>query len=92
MEFTHLFSRTRSILHTRLLGSCSLFLQYASSVPPNDGFMVKKLREVGCIIHAKVNLHERVGGGVSRATDPAILKLTRDGIVPFALTFDTVVF
>jgi amidase len=41
-----------------------------------DAFMVKKLREAGAIMLAKVNLHEFSGNGgsVSGATDPAIIK------------------
>jgi len=41
-----------------------------------DAFMVKKLREAGAIMLAKVNLHEFAGSGgsVSGATDPAIIK------------------
>src|SRR6516225_5549487 len=41
-----------------------------------DAFMVKKLREAGAIMLAKVNLSEFVGSGgsVSGATDPAIIK------------------
>lgn len=51
------------------------------SLPPNDAFVVKKLRDAGAIILAKVNLSEWAGGGgsVSGATDPAILKA---GAVP----------
>jgi len=49
------------------------------SIPPDDGYMVKKLREAGVIILAKVNLHEWAGGGgsVSGAKDPEVLKLGR---------------
>jgi amidase len=51
------------------------------SIPPDDAFVVKKLRDAGAIILAKVNLSEWAGGGgsVSGATDPAILKA---GAVP----------
>ncbi len=51
------------------------------SVPPDDAFVVKKLRAAGAIILAKVNLSEWAGGGgsVSGATDPAVLKA---GAVP----------
>lgn len=51
------------------------------SIPPADAYVVKKLREAGAIIIAKVNLHEFAGGGgsVGGATDPAILKA---GAVP----------
>jgi amidase len=109
----------------------------AGSIPPDDAFVVKKLRDAGAIILAKMNLSEFAGGGsVSGATDPAVLKagtvpngsssmggqtlnphnltrgpagsirgpssvngivglkpthglLSRDGIVPLALSFDT---
>lgn len=51
------------------------------SIPPDDAYTVKKLRDAGAIILAKLNLHEWAGGGgsVSGATDPAILKA---GAVP----------
>lgn len=51
------------------------------SIPPDDAFVVKKLREAGAIILAKVNLSEFAGGGgsVSGATDPEVLKA---GTVP----------
>jgi amidase len=51
------------------------------SLPPDDAFVVKKLRDAGAIILAKVNLSEWAGGGgsVSGAKDPAILKA---GAVP----------
>lgn len=51
------------------------------SIPPDDAFTVKKLRDAGAIILAKLNLHEWAGGGgsVSGATDPEILKA---GAVP----------
>ena len=50
-------------------------------IPPNDAFVVKKLRDAGAIVLAKLNLHEWAGGGgsVSGATDPAVLKA---GAVP----------
>lgn len=53
----------------------------AGSVPPDDAFVVKKLRAAGAIIIAKVNLSEWAGGGgsVSGAKDPEIL---RNGRVP----------
>src|SRR4051812_40491813 len=46
------------------------------SLPPDDAFVVKKLRDAGVIILAKANLSEWAGGGgsVSGATDPAVLK------------------
>jgi len=51
------------------------------SIPPDDAFTVKKLRDAGAIILAKLNLHVWAGGGgsVSGATDPEILKA---GAVP----------
>lgn len=51
------------------------------SIPSSDAFVVKKLRDAGAIILAKVNLSEFAGGGgsVSGATDPEILK---KGAVP----------
>ncbi len=49
------------------------------SIPPDDAFVVKKLRAAGAIILAKVNLSEWAGGGgsVSGATDPEIIKKGR---------------
>jgi len=51
----------------------------AGSIPPDDAYVVKKLRDAGAIILAKVNLHEFAGGGgsVSGAKDPAVLKAGR---------------
>ncbi|MFL6551041.1 MAG: amidase family protein, partial [Povalibacter sp.] len=51
------------------------------SIPPDDAFVVKKLREAGVVILAKVNLSEFAGSGgsVSGATDPEVLK---KGAVP----------
>ena len=51
------------------------------SIPPDNAYVVKKLRDAGAIILAKVNLSEWAGGGgsVSGATDPAVLKA---GAVP----------
>jgi amidase len=45
-------------------------------MPKQDAFMVKKLREAGAIMLAKVNLSEFAGSGgsVSGATDPSIIK------------------
>jgi amidase len=53
----------------------------AGSVPPADAFVVKKLRDAGAIILAKVNMSEFASGGgsVLGATDPAVLKA---GVVP----------
>ena len=53
----------------------------AGSIPPSDAFVVKKMRDAGAIILAKVNLSEFAGGGgsVSGATDPTVLKA---GAVP----------
>ncbi|MDR3415144.1 MAG: amidase family protein [Nevskia sp.] len=46
------------------------------SLPPADAFVVKKLRDAGAIVVAKVNLSEFAGSGgsVSGATDPEVLK------------------
>jgi amidase len=48
----------------------------AGSLPPDDAYVVKKLRDAGAVILAKVNLSEFAGSGgsVSGATDPAIVK------------------
>jgi len=53
----------------------------AGSMPPDDAYVVKKLRDAGAIILAKVNLSEWAGGGgsVTGATDPEIRK---KGAVP----------
>jgi amidase len=53
----------------------------AGSIPPDDAYVVKKLRDAGAIILAKVNLSEWAGGGgsVSGATDPETRK---KGAVP----------
>ena len=53
----------------------------AGSIPPDDAFVVKKLRAAGAIILAKVNLSEFAAGGgsVAGATDPAVIKA---GTVP----------
>jgi len=52
----------------------------AGSIPPDDAFVVKKLRAAGAIILAKVNLSEWAGGGGSTSgAPPEIAKL---GAVP----------
>jgi amidase len=53
----------------------------AGSIPPDDAFIVKRLRDAGAIILAKVNLSEFAAGGgsVAGATDPKIIKA---GTVP----------
>lgn len=40
-------------------------LALEGSIPPDDAFIVEKLRDSGAIIIAKANLHEFAGGGVS---------------------------
>jgi len=49
------------------------------SIPPADSFMVKKLRDAGCIILAKVNLSEWAAGGgsVNGAKDPKVIEAGR---------------
>jgi amidase len=49
------------------------------SLPPDDAFITKKLRDAGAVIIAKVNLSEWAGSGgsVSGATDPAVLAAGR---------------
>jgi amidase len=51
------------------------------SIPPNDAFLVKKLRDAGAIILAKVNLSEWAAGGgsVGALADP---ELRKKGAVP----------
>jgi amidase len=51
------------------------------SIPPDDAFTVKKLRDAGAVILAKTNLSEWAGGGgsVSGTEDPVIRK---KGAVP----------
>jgi amidase len=46
------------------------------SIPPDDAFVVKKLRDAGAIVLAKVNLSEWAGGGgsVGSTQDPEIRK------------------
>ncbi len=53
----------------------------AGSMPPDDAFIVKKLRAAGAIVLAKANLSEFAAGGgsVGGAKDPAVLKA---GAVP----------
>ena len=52
----------------------------AGNIPPDDAFVVKKLRDAGAIILAKVNLSEWAGGGGSTSgAPPEIAKL---GAVP----------
>lgn len=46
------------------------------SIPPDDGFVVKKLRDAGAVIVAKVNMNEFAGSGgmVNGARDPQVVK------------------
>src|SRR6186997_269755 len=48
----------------------------AGSIPPDDAYVTKKLRDAGVVIIAKVNLSEWAGSGgsVSGTTDPEITK------------------
>ena len=50
----------------------------AGSIPPDDAFVVKKLRDAGAVIVAKVNLSEFAGSGgsVSGAPDDIVAKGT----------------
>jgi amidase len=50
------------------------------SIPPDDAYVVKKLRDAGAIVLAKVNMSEWAGGaGIYGTTDP---ELARKGSVP----------
>jgi amidase len=53
----------------------------AGSIPPDDAFVVKRLRDAGAIFLAKLNLSEFAAGGgsVGGAADPEIIKA---GTVP----------
>ena len=53
----------------------------AGSIPPDDAFVVKRLRDAGAIFLAKLNLSEFAAGGgsVGGATDPEVIKA---GTVP----------
>jgi amidase len=50
------------------------------SIPPDDAYVVKKLRDAGAIVVAKVNMSEWAGGaGIYGTTDP---ELAKKGSVP----------
>ena len=46
----------------------------AGSIPPDDAYVVKKLRDAGVIILAKVNLSEFAGAGNARNASPELAK------------------
>jgi amidase len=50
------------------------------SIPPDDAYVVKKLRDAGAIILAKVNLSEWAGGGGS--TEGAPPEIVKAGFIP----------
>ncbi len=50
------------------------------SIPPDDAFITKKLRDAGAIILAKVNLSEWAGSGGSTGGAPA--EITKKGFIP----------
>ncbi len=43
-------------------------LSLEGSIPPDDAFITKRLREAGAIVLAKVNLHEFATSGVTRSS------------------------
>lgn len=47
---------------TRDLPTTAGSIALASAVPPDDGFVVKKLREAGAVILGKANMHELAAG------------------------------
>ncbi len=49
------------------------------SIPAEDAFVVKKLRDAGAVIVAKVNMNEFAGSGgmVNGARDPAVIRVGR---------------
>jgi amidase len=51
----------------------------AGSIPPDDAYIAKKLRDAGCVIVAKVNLSEWAGSGgsVGSDADPQTVKAGR---------------